>query len=321
MDNVPALSRRRFIGSGSLSAAAAFSIVAPQSVRGSRANSQVSFGLIGSGARGTLDAGVVQKDVRARVTALCDVFDDRIGASDIDAVIITTPPSERPRVFQAAVQARKHIYCEAPMGIDPEGCRRVIRAARRADPAKCISVGFQRRYSRVYLEAYDRIRSGRIGTLMGARGFRFGCGPRDLIAGEDCHGFDVLHWFLGGPPLRAVGTGGRKPVASMQALDNLSLTFEFPGGILANYDAARSGPLGLSRAGEEFVGTRGTVLISADGMEHTRNALEGFIGRILSGNLENTAERSALSTLIAILGRLAIDENRQVTWKELGSLN
>jgi hypothetical protein len=41
----------------------------------------------------------------------------------------------------------------------------------------------------------------------------------------------------------------------------------------------------------------------------------------LSGNVENTAERSALSTLIAILGRVAIDENRQVTWKELGPLN
>ena len=168
-------------------------------------------------------------------------------------------------------------------------------------------------------------RSGRIGTLIGARGFRFARGPGDLIAGEDCHSFDVLHWFLGAPPLLAVGTGGRKPVASMQALDHLSLTFEFPGGILANYDATQSSPAGFSRIGEEFRGSTGVIHTSCRAVAHARDmtidALQGFIGRVLSGDVENTAERSALSTLIAILGRVAIDENRQVTWKELGPLN
>jgi predicted dehydrogenase len=347
MDILPGLSRRRFIGSGSLPLAAAFSIVAPQSVRGSRANSQVSFGLIGSGARGTYDAGIVQRDPRARVTALCDVFDDRIGrtatqlkiekpavyrdfdkllaAQAIDAVIIAAPPFEHPRMFEAAVQARKHVYCEMPMGIDLEGCRCVIRAARRAATKKCISAGLQRRYSPVYLEAYERIRSGRIGTLIGARGFRLAGGPGGLVAGQDCQSFDVLHWFLGGPPHRVVGMGGRKPGVSMDTLDHLSLTIEFPGGILANYDATRSSPLGLSRMGEEFRGSTGVIHTSCRAAAHARDmtidALEGFIGRILSGNVETTAERSALSTLIAILGRAAIDENRQVTWKELGSLN
>jgi predicted dehydrogenase len=335
MDKLPGLSRRRFIGSGSLSAAAAFSIVAPQSVRGSRANSQVSFGLIGSGARGTYDAGIVRRDARARVTALCDVFDDRIGraatqlkiekpavfrdyekllaAPAVDAVIIAAPPFEHPRMLEAAVQARKHVYCEMPMGIDPEGCRRVIRAARRADPAKCISVGFPRRYSRVYLQAYERIRGGRIGTLIGARGFRLAGGPGDLIAGDHCQSLDVLHWFLGAPPLSAAGMGGPE-----EMLDHLSLTFEFPGGVLAHYDAAQSGP--LSRMGEEFTGTAGVIRTSPRGIL-PNDALEAFIGRILSGNVENTAERSALSTLIAILGRTAISENRQVTWKELGPLS
>ena len=305
MDNVPALSRRRFLGGGSFSAAAAFSIVAPQSVRGSRANSRVSFGLLGAGARGTYDA---------RLTALRDLSEDRIGASDIDGVIIAAPPSERPRIFEAAVEARKHIYCEAPMGIDPEGCRRVIRAARRADPAKCISVGFQRRYSRVYLEAYDRIRSGRIGTLIGARGFRFSGTPGDLVTGPACHGFDVLHWFLGAPPLLAVGMGG-----AGGPLDHLSLTFEFPGGLLAHYDA-RTDPAGRSRMGEEFTGSAGVIHTSYR-RDMTVDALDGFIGRILSGNVENTAERAALSTLIAILGRTALAANRQVTWKELGSID
>src|SRR6476659_9380931 len=157
------VSRRNFIGS----AAATFSIVAPQSVRGSQANSKISVGLIGTGNRGSYDATIVNADPRARVTALCDLFDDRVekataqikaqsptiykdfekllASPDIDAVIIATPPFEHPRMLEAAVDAKKHVYCEKPMGVDLEGARTVIAAGRRCDPKKDISVGFQQR--------------------------------------------------------------------------------------------------------------------------------------------------------------------------------
>jgi hypothetical protein len=170
-------SRRGFITGGT---ATTFSIVSAQAVRGSQANSKVTFGLIGSGGRGTHDANIVHSDPRAEVVALCDLFDDRIDAaatklklnkpavykdyekllaSNVDAVIIATPPFEHPKQLEAAVQARKHVYCEKPMGVDYEGCKRVIAAARKADPKKCLSVGFQQRYGPVYLEGYKRILS------------------------------------------------------------------------------------------------------------------------------------------------------------------
>ena len=69
-------SRRRFLQGGS--AAAAFTIVRPESVRGSQANSKVAVGLLGVGGRGSYDAAIFHADPRARVTALCDLFDDRI---------------------------------------------------------------------------------------------------------------------------------------------------------------------------------------------------------------------------------------------------
>jgi len=49
----------------------------------------------------------------------------------------------------------------------------------------------------------------------------------------------------------------------------------------------------------------------------TNDALEAFLGRIESGNVENVAERSAKSTMIAILGRTAIYSRKEVTWKGL----
>lgn len=358
-------------------AAGAFTIVRPEAVRGSQANSKISVGLIGSGNRGSYDAAIVHADPRAEVTALCDLFDDRIEmaiqrikldkkpaiykdyqkllASDVDAVIIATPPFEHPPMLEAAVEARKHIYCEKPMGVDVEGCRRVIAAGRRADPTKCISVGFQQRYGPVYLEGYRRIQEGQIGTLSNARAFWIGGDPfkrvpyadpkeeklrnwfayrdysGDFIVEQDCHNFDVLHWFLGALPLSATGYGGRKVRTSMEILDHLTLSFKFPDGIHVNYEANQISPPGFSRIGEEFTGTKGVIAVSRARMVHTRgprdvetleskrdityDAIEAFLGRIQSGEVENVAERSALSTMIAILGRTALYTGREVTWK------
>jgi len=374
--NRTSVSRRDVLQSGGALAATAFTIVGAQAVRGSQANTQISVGLIGVGNRGSYDATIVHADPRARVTALCDMFDDRIEtgiqkikvekpsvykdfekllASDVDAVIIATPPFEHPRMLEAAVEARKHVFCEKPMGVDAEGCRRVIDAGRKADPRKCISVGFQQRYGPVYLEAYKRIQEGQIGELANARAAWISSDPftrrpypdpkveklrnwfcykdysGDFIVEQDCHNFDVLHWFLGGVPARAVGMGGTKVRTTMEILDHLSVSFEFPNGLHVNFEANQLTPRVFSRVGEEFTGTEGFITTSRQQMVHYRtrteretteskrdityDAIEAFLGMIESGNVENVAERSALSTMIAILGRTAIYTNKEATWK------
>lgn len=370
--------RRQFLG-----AAGAFSIVSPTVAFSYQANSKISMGLIGTGNRGSYDASIVHADPRARITALCDLFDDRIeigiqkiktekptvykdyqkllASPDIDAVVIATPPFEHPRMLSDAVDARKHVYCEKPMGVDLEGVRKVIAAGKRADPKKNISVGFQQRYGPVYLEAYKRMQEGQIGELVNARAFWISGDPfkrmpysdpkieklrnwfayrdysGDFIVEQDCHNFDVLHWFLGAPPLRATGIAGRKVRTNMEILDHLSLTFEFPAGIHVNFEANQVSPPGFSRVGEEFTGRKGVLETSRARMVHVRgprdsetveskrdithDAIEAFIGRVLSGDVENVAERSAISTLFAILGRTALYNNREATWKgEFGSL-
>jgi predicted dehydrogenase len=359
--------------------AATFTIVKPHAVRGSQANSKISVGLIGSGHRGTYDATIVHADPRAQVTALCDRFDDRIemaksklqlespktfsdyqkllADSSIDAVIIATPPFEHPPMLEAAIDAKKHVYCEKPMGVDVAGCQRVIRAGRRADKSKCVSVGFQQRYGPVYLEAYKRIQEGQIGQLATARGFWIANDPfkrmpypdpkveklrnwfcykdysGDFIVEQDCHNFDVLHWFLGGLPVRATGYGGTKVRTTMEIMDHLTLSFEWPNGIHVNFEANQLTPPGFQRIGEEFTGTLGTIETSRSRMVHhkgpkdsetmaskrdiTYDGIEQFLERIATNNPENVAERSALSTMIAILGRTAIYTGKEQTWKGL----
>ncbi len=374
----PLVSRRSLLAT---SAASAFTIVSPQSVRGSQANSKISVGLIGSGGRGTYDARITHSDPRAQVTALCDLHDDRIeqaktalkldqvdtykdfekllANASLDAVIIATPPFEHPRMLEAAVDAKKHVYCEKPAGVDLEGCRRVMKAGKKAEPRKVLSFGYQQRYGPVYLEGYKRLQEGTIGTLSTARAYWISGDPftrrdypgldakqaeirnwfcyrkysGDFIVEQDCHNFDVLHWFLGGLPLRAVGYCGKKVRTSMDINDNLTLSFEWPNNVLVNFEANQLTPAGYSKVGEEFTGTKGTIATSRAAMIHykgrndmerieskrdiTYEGIEQFLGRILSGDVENVAERSALSTMIAILGRTAMYSGKEQTWKGL----
>jgi predicted dehydrogenase len=278
-----------------------------------------------------------------------------LASPDIDAVFIATPPFEHPRMFEAAIEARKHVYCEKPAGVDLAGVRRVIAAARKADPRKNIAFGYQQRYGPVYLEAYKRLKEGAIGELSNARGFWIDKDPfkrvayadpkveklrnwfaykelsGDIIVEQDCHNLDVLHWFLDSRPTRAVGMGGRKVRTSMDILDHLTLSYEFPGNLHVNFEANQISPAGFRRVGEEFTGTAGLLETSRLRMVHhrgpnqietieskrdiTNDAVEAFLTNILNGTPENVAERSAVSTLFAILGRTAIYENREVTWK------
>ena len=377
-ESSPGFSRRQLLEKTGAAVAAGFTIVRPEAVRGSQANSKITVGLIGVGGRGQYDATIFNADPRARVTALCDLFDDRIeigtqkikiekpavykdyekllSAADLDAVLIATPPFEHPRMLAAAIQARKHVYCEKPMGVDLEGVKTIIAASRKADPKKNVSVGFQQRYGPVYLEAYKRLREGQIGELVNARGFWIGSDPfkrmpyddpkierlrnwfcyrdysGDFIVEQDCHNFDVLHWFLDARPIRAVGMAGTKVRTSMEILDHLTLSFEFPKGIHVNYEANQISPRGFSRVGEEFTGTKGVLETSRARMVHhkgpkdeetipssrdiTHDAIEAFLTRVQNGEVENVGERSAISTLFAILGRTALYNKREAVWKD-----
>src|SRR5690348_7601057 len=155
-------------------------IVPLSSVRGAAANSAVSVGLIGAGGRGTFDANLLVKLPGARLTAVCDIFEDRIErarqnfaaqnpkvyknyhellASGVDAVIIATPVFLHPEHFEAAVKAGKHIYIEKPAGVDAAGCRRIIHAADSADRRLNITFGFQQCYGQVYHHAKQTLDS------------------------------------------------------------------------------------------------------------------------------------------------------------------
>ncbi len=155
-------------------------------VRGSAANDAVTIGLIGSGNRGSGVAEAMSKVPGAKITALCDIVDDRMAKtgtrlgvdaanfhkdyrrlleSNVDAVIIATPVTLHAEHFEAAIKAGKHIYIEKPAAADIEGCKRIIRAADSADRRFHITFGFQRRHAHLYRKARQLVESGGAGEI------------------------------------------------------------------------------------------------------------------------------------------------------------
>lgn len=190
------VTRREFIGKAAAAGAAAtFTIVKPESVRGAAANEAVTLGFVGAGGRGTRDASGLT-EAGGRVVAIADPFQFRLDKArdkfgvpesrcflgvdaykrvmdlDVDAVILTTPPGFRPEQFVAAVNAGKHVFMEKPVATDTWGCRTVTATGEKAKAKKLsVVVGLQRRYSKAYQEAQRRIADGALGTIVAGRGF------------------------------------------------------------------------------------------------------------------------------------------------------
>lgn len=350
-------------------------------VRGTAANSAVTVGVIGSGGRGSFDAGLLLKHTDARLVALCDIFDDRIErakktipienpsvyknyhdllASDVDAVIIATPVYLHREHFEDAVKARKHIYIEKPAAGEVAECKRVIRVAQLADPRLNIAFGFQQRYGPGYNKAKQLVDSGGIGPIRMAHSHwikgevpddaKPTPRPRneeervrqwsmwrdtsgDVVVETYCHGIDVLNWFLGGHPGKAYGTGGRTVEKRGDIMDHCDVTFTYPNNVQGMLTGTQMTPRFYRAVHEQFFGTTGVVETAREYWTHyrgrndavtereprdiTADALEEFVRRTREGKPENTAVRSAESTLTAIMGRMAIDLGREVTWEEM----
>ena len=160
-------SRRKFLkssGAAALGSTIAFNIGLPKSSFAMNSET-LKVGLIGCGGRGTGAANqALNADSNVTITHMADIFQDRLdlsikslktehgdkiqvnqdtafvgfdGAkkvidSDVDVVILTTPPYFRPQQLAMAVDAGKHIFCEKPMAVDAPGIRRVFAAAKKA---------------------------------------------------------------------------------------------------------------------------------------------------------------------------------------------
>ncbi|MBY0505661.1 MAG: Gfo/Idh/MocA family oxidoreductase [Bryobacteraceae bacterium] len=155
----------------------------------------------------------------------------------------------------------------------------------------------------------------------------------DLIVENNIHSIDVLNWFLGARPISAIGAGGTTIPAKGDSRDHNFVAYEYPGGVQGQLNGTTLAPPGYREVSELFYGEKGLIETSENFLRHfkgpgqetiektprnlTIDAVAEFVRRINEGKPENTAVRGAESTLTAILGRMAMDARREVTWAEM----
>ena len=188
--------------------------------------------------------------------------------SGCDLIILATSPGFRPIHLEAAVKAKKHIFCEKPVAVDGPGIRKCLSLVEEINKnGKSLVAGTQRRHQVGYLKAMEKIHGGDIGNVVATRcswngsepwfhprkpdqsdveyqidnwyHFLWLCG--DHIVEQHVHNLDVINWAMKGHPVKCVGQGGRiggpggrkvgKPEVVGHIYDLFAIEYEYAGGV------------------------------------------------------------------------------------------
>ena len=356
-------------------------------------------GLVGCGNRGTGAAlNFIAAGNDLHLVALADVFEDTVWDSrkklakqrvevpekncfwgfdayksllelDIDVVILATPPHFRPAHFDAAVQAKKHVFLEKPVCVDPVGARQIMATAKKAENiGLTVITGTQRRHQRDYIETYKQVAQGAIGDLTAAKAFwmqshvwfrtreenwtdmeymmrnwnNFCWLGGDHILDTHVHNIDIINWFMGKHPVEAVGFGGRARRLTGDQYDFYSIDFDFGNGAFS-HSFSRQMDGCANQLGERIMGTEGytnckNTIYNPDGSikwtyEYPKNKdgrstgvvkvspyVQEHIHLVTSIRTNKPvveAERTAISTLTAIMGRTSAYTGQKITWDDM----
>lgn len=261
-------------------------------------------GLVGVGRQGRAILAELAKIDGAKVAAICDPdpghlkagAERAIGAEsftdhrtmlekrrDLDAVIVATPTHLHRPIVEDALQAGKHVYCEAPLAHTVAEAKAIV-AAVQASPTRVFMAGFQGRSNPVYQLARTFYRTDAFRDFVGATThfhrkttWRFPATDptRDQatnwrldptvttgLAGEvGAQQFDVVHWFRNKVPTQVTGGGGvRFHKDGRTVPDTVQATLGFDDGAAMLFEASLANSFGSQH--EVIRGTNGSFKLA-----------------------------------------------------------
>lgn len=253
--------------------------------------------LIGCGGRGTGAAvQALMADPQTQLVAMGDAFQDRIERSldnlkkqeeikdrvnvspekmfvgfdaykqvidsDVDVVLLCSPPHFRPAHFAYAIEKGKHVFAEKPVAVDGPGVRSVLETCRKAQE-KNLSVvsGLCWRYDHGMRATFEQVHNGAIGDIVAIQVSYNTQGlwmhPRkpewsdmewqvrnwlyftwlsgDFNTEQHVHSLDKMAWAMKDePPVKCVGLGGRQVRTGAEfghIYDHMSVVYEYANGV------------------------------------------------------------------------------------------
>lgn len=212
------------------------------------AGPSVKIGVIGLGAWGKEIVTALAKMPSFQVTAICDTYEafvTRAGkiatnaktytdytqlltSPDVEAVVVATPSHLHKEIVLAAIQADKHVYCEAPLASSLDDAKAIALAGQGSK--KVFQVGLQGRTNPLYEHVSKFTKSGCLGNAAQARvqcnkrqswrkmapnqerekelNWRLSSATSAGLVGEmGIHGIDLVNWYLNSLPVSVIGFG------------------------------------------------------------------------------------------------------------------
>jgi predicted dehydrogenase len=208
----------------------------------------LNVGVIGLGAWGRDILAALGRTPSTRVAAICDSYQPflkraaaplpqafsttewrrLLESADVEAVVIATPTHLHREMALAALQAGKHVYCEAPLAASVEEARAIVRAAADA-PGLIVQAGMQGRSNALYAHVHEFVKSNVLGNVAlvnaqwsrkdswrraaptpereAAINWRLADGSPGLMGEVGIHQLDLMSLYLGSRPTAVIGMG------------------------------------------------------------------------------------------------------------------
>ncbi len=320
--------RRNFLQNSAAAAGVGLTLQAGISRTAHAAGSDIlRVGLIGCGGRGRGSAvQALKADPQTKLVALADVFESQVAnslqlfkrspvgdrvdvspeqqfvgfdayqkllASDVDVVLLATPPHFRPVQLKACVEANKHVFAEKPVAVDAPGVRSVLASCQEAKRRNLAMVsGLCWRYHNGAGATMQRVHDGQIGDIVAiqtnynaSRPGKPWPMPRDTgwtdlewqlhnwywftwlsgdhIVEQAIHSIDKAAWAMHDePPVSAVGLGGLQTRINTKAdpgqiFDHHAVVYEYPGGV-RHFHYCRQQPGCANEVSTLVMGSKGT---------------------------------------------------------------
>lgn len=302
-----ATSRREFIKSSSM-AGGALAAAALMSKAYAAGGDTIKIGWIGCGSRGSGAAKqALLADKNVKLVATGDAFKDRMETSlatlkkeeklaalidvpperqfigfdaykkvidsDVDVVLLTTPPGFRPEHLRYAIEKGKHVFAEKPVAVDGPGMRTVLAAVEEAKKKKLSIVsGLCWRYDTGTSDLVKHIHDGGVGELQAIQSsynttrlwsfdrkegwsdmeyqmrnwLYYAWLSGDFIVEQNVHSLDRCSWYMKGEiPTKVTSLGGRQSRTEEKyghIFDHFATMYEFANGSrIYNYCRQQAG--------------------------------------------------------------------------------
>jgi len=247
----------------------------------------IRFGILGAGFMGSVHAGNIAANPRARLISIYDIDQGKsrslaathgaraaasaealLGAQDIDAVLISSSTPTHADYLRGAAEKGKAVLCEKPISLDFDTAKGVCEIVNPSGiPAV---VGFNRRFDANYAALQREVGNGVIGKVEIVHMTHRGPLPPSLeylkssggqFRDSGVHFFDLLRWISGDDPVEVFVFGAclvNPQIAALGDSDTSVISLRLPRGGLCQINFSRRTAYGYDEHVEVF-GSEGMI--------------------------------------------------------------